>query len=190
VRYTVIEGVKLGWEVEFENNYNQDLYFSYVLAEKWKTPSSSNAEVIKSLKSYDTKTGFKTWYTAEPDRLKVEDMKVTLFRVAKGYTNWQNSEYAKCDEDETETNTSTTEKIKPANTFIQVLDTVTNALNKIIEAQKARNNQQMDQIKQQNNTTNTKNCQYGKCPKCGQCLEQGYKGGKPFCCCSANPPCQ
>jgi hypothetical protein len=81
--------------------------------------------------------------------------------------------------------------------FIQVLDTVTNALNKMNAAQKVKNDKLMEQIKQQNkeikknskysngnsgNMNKSKNnneCKLGKCPKCGGCLSTNpWKGGK------------
>lgn len=94
------------WQIEFRNDYSEDLYFNYGLEESYKTHNLYGAESIQPIKANSTYISDNHYYVWQTNTNKYNEVDVYIFHVCMGKDNWEQTYpkyYSECNSKEIET---------------------------------------------------------------------------------------
>lgn len=77
------------WQVEFKNDYSEDLYFKYGLEESYKTHKIYGAESVQPIKANSTYISDNHHYVWQTNTNKFNEVDVYIFHVCMGRGNWE-----------------------------------------------------------------------------------------------------
>lgn len=88
IRYWEASKELYNWQVEFRNDYSEDLYFNYGLEESYKTHTIYGAESVQPIKANSTYISDNHHYVWQTKTNKFNEVDVYIFHVCFGKSNW------------------------------------------------------------------------------------------------------
>lgn len=88
IRYWEASKELYNWQVEFRNDYSEDLYFKYGLEESYKTHTIYGAESVQPIKANSTYISDNHHYVWQTKTNKFNEVDVYIFHVCMGRSNW------------------------------------------------------------------------------------------------------
>jgi len=89
IRYWEASKELYNWQVEFRNDYSEDLYFNYGLEESYKTHTIYGAESVQPIKANSTYISDNHHYVWQTKTNKFNEVDVYIFHVCIGKSNWE-----------------------------------------------------------------------------------------------------